>query len=136
MKNFLKHILTLTVAISICAVFATSAYAVQPRYINDITGSNELTISNGKATMYSEVAGSSDITKVVITHVLQKKNGSSYTDVPNTKATATFYNNSAPDMETVVTCKESGTYRVKTNYVVTSPRGTDDHTQYSNTVTI
>lgn len=136
MKKLGKRLLTLALIISICAAFATTAYAVQPRYINDLVISNELTISNGKATMYSDVAGSSDITKVVITHVLQKKNGSSYTDISNTKATATFYNNSAPDMETVVTCKESGTYRVKTTYVVTSPRGTDNHTQYSNTVTI
>ena len=81
--------------------------------------------------MYSDMAGSSDITKVVITHVLQKKSGSSYKDVAGTSCVGVFYDDSMPSMEDVVDCPGSGTYRVKTTYKVTSPRGTDNHTQYS-----
>ena len=136
MKLFFKKIVVLALVVSCCMALSVNAYAVQLRFINELVGSNELTISGGEATLYSEVAGSADVTKVVMTHVLQKKSGSSYSNVRNTTFTRTFYNNCAPDMEDTVDCTASGTYRVKTTYLVVSPRGTDNHTHYSVAVTI
>lgn len=136
MKKFTKSFLALVLAVSLCMALSINAYANQFRYINDLSGSNELTITSGKATMYSELFCSSDVTKVVMTHVLQKKSGSSYNDVPYSTFTKTFYNNHAPYMEDTATCTGYGTYRIKTTYVVTSPRGTDRHTHYSATETI
>ena len=132
MRNRVKKVLALMLAISCCCVFSANAYGIQYRFINELITVNEVTISNGKATMYSDVICS----KVVMTHVLQKKSGSTYSNVRNTTFTRTFLNNYAPDMEDVVNCTEPGTYRVKTTYLVVSPRGSDSHTQYSSTETI
>lgn len=136
MRKIIRKILAVTLAVSLCMAFTINAFAVQPRYINELLTSNELTIKDGKATMYSDLICSSDVTRVVMTHVLQKKNGSSYSDVPYSTFTETFYNENVTYMEDIATCTGYGTYRVKTTYVVTSPRGTDRHTQYSKTETI
>lgn len=136
MRNRVKRFWAFVLAVSFCVVFSANAYAIQLRYINELVAMNEVGISGGKATMYSDVVCSSDVTKVVMTHVLQKKSGSTFSNVRNTTFTRTFLNNHAPDMEDVVNCTEPGTYRVKTTYLVVSPRGSDSHTQYSSTETI
>ena len=136
MGKLIKKSLALVLAVLFCVSFAVSAHATQFRYINELSGSNELIITDGKATMYSELFCSSNVTKVVMTHVLQKQDGNSYKDVPYASFTKTFYNNYTPHMEDTATCTGYGTYRVKTTYVVTSPKGTDNHTHYSKTVTI
>lgn len=136
MKKLGKKILALILAVSFCVAFSANAYAIQGRYINDLTGFNELIITNGTATMYSDLFCSPSVTKVVMTHVLQKKNGNTYSDVPYATFTRTFYNNYAPDMEDTAACTGYGTYRLKTNYIVTSPKGTDNHTHYGEPVTI
>ena len=92
MRKIIRKILAVTLAVSLCMAFTINAFAVQPRYINELLTSNELTIKDGKATMYSDLICSSDVTRVVMTHVLQKKNGSSYSDVPYSTFTETFYN--------------------------------------------
>ncbi|MCI9509503.1 MAG: hypothetical protein HFF10_07155 [Angelakisella sp.] len=134
MKKWMKKILVLSIAL--CMTFSVNAYAVQARFYNDLTGSNELIITNGKATMYSELICAPDVTKIVMTHVLQKQSGTKYNDVPYASFTKTFYNEYIVDMEDIATCTGYGTYRVKTTYVVTSARGTDRHTHYSATETI
>ncbi len=136
MRNRLKKFLALVLAISFCMMFSVNTYAIQLRYINELVAINELVISDGTATIYSEVMCSTDVTKVVMTHVLQKKSGSSYSNVRNTTFTRTFLNNHAPDMEDTVSCTGPGTYRLKTTYLVVSPRGSDSHTQYSKDQTI
>ena len=86
MKLFFKKIVVLALVVSCCMALSVNAYAVQLRFINELVGSNELTISGGEATLYSEVAGSADVTKVVMTHVLQKKSvghPSSFADRPD-----------------------------------------------------
>ena len=126
-----KHILPLLLAVSLCLAFSVTAYA---RYINELVTTSELTTSDGKAVMYSSVDSAADVTQIKITHNLQKKNGSSYTDVPGTTVTRTF-SKCWGSMEDTVSYTGSGTYRVKMVCTVTSPRGTDKHTEYSNTVT-
>ncbi len=135
-RNSVKKFLSIILAVSFCFAFSVNAFAIQPRYIYALVISNELTVSDGQAVMYSDVSGAADITKVVMTHVLQKKSGSSYSNVRNTTFTRTFHNNPIPDMEDIVDFTGPGTYRVKTTYMVTGPRGTDTHTQYSTAVTI
>ena len=132
-KQVGTRILSLMLAISLFVIFSVTAFAVQARYIYDINASNSLSISGGKATMYSDMDGDSSITKVVITHVLQKKSGSSFTNVAGTSKSQTFYK-SSPFKEDTVSCTGSGTYRVKTVYSVTGPEGTESHTIYSNSV--
>lgn len=126
-----KRILALLLAISLSLAFSVTAYA---RYINEIVATSELTTSDGKAVMYSSVYAAADVTKIEMTQVLQKKNGTSFTDVSGTSASKTSYECSA-SMENKVSYTGSGTYRVKMTCKVTSPRGTDNHTEYSNTVT-
>lgn len=126
-----KRILPLLLAISLCLAFSVTAYA---RYINEIIATSQLTTSNGKAVMYTGLDAAANVTKIEMTQVLQKKNGSSYTNVSGTTVTETFSDCSA-SMENTVSYAGSGTYRVKTTCKVTSPKGTDNHTEYSNTVT-
>lgn len=130
-KSSMKRILSLLLAISLCLAFSITAYA---RYINELVVKSELTTSNGKAVMYSSVEAAADVTQIKITHTLQKKNGTSYTDVSGTTVTRT-YSKCGASMEDTVSYTGSGTYRVKMTCKVTSPRGTDNHTEYSNTVT-
>ena len=66
-KQVGTRILSLMLAISLFVIFSVTAFAVQARYIYDINASNSLSISGGKATMYSDMDGDSSITKVVIT---------------------------------------------------------------------
>lgn len=132
MKNNVKRFLSVIMAMVLCVCFSVTAYA---RYVNDIDTYSSLSISGGKATLYSEMSGDSNITTVVMTHVLQKKSGSSYTDVSGTTKTRTFSNNNMPTMTDTVTVTDSGTYRIKATYKVTSKNGTDTHTAYSNVVT-
>lgn len=130
-KTMKRRIISLILALSLCFAFSVTAYA---RYINEIAADSELTTSNGKAVMYSSVYASADVTKIEMTQVLQKKNGTSFTDVSGTSASKTSYECVA-SMENTVSYSGSGTYRVKMTCKVTSPKGTDNHTEYSNTVT-
>lgn len=134
MKSNMKHFLSVVLVVMLCICMTVTAYAVNARYINEIDTKCVLDISGGTATLYSEMGGDADITKVVMTHTLQKKSGSSYSNVSGASKTRTFYNDSAPTMTDTFSVT-SGTYRVKTTYKVTSPNGTDTHTAYSSAVT-
>ena len=127
MRKSMKKIISLVLAISICFAYSVTAFA-QLFYINDPECYNYLSISGGKATMYSSVTADSSVTKIVITHVLQKDGK----DVPGTTNSQTFYRNYASKQDTV-NCTGSGAYQIKTTYKITSPDGTDTHTKYSNT---
>ena len=126
MRKSMKKWLSLVLAVTLCLAFSVTAIA---RYINDPEFDNILSISGTQATMYSSVTADSSVTKIVITHVLQKDGK----DVSGTSKSQTFNKNSASKQDTV-TCSGSGTFRVKTTYKITSPDGTDTHTKYSNTV--
>lgn len=132
-KN-LKRFLSVVLVATLCVCMTVVAYAACARYINEIETRCVLDISGGTATLYSEMGGDTDITKVVMTHTLQKKSGSSYSDVSGKSKSRTFYNNNTPTMTDTFSVT-SGTYRVKTTYKVTSPNGTDTHTAYSTAVT-
>lgn len=134
MKSNMKHFLSVVLVVMLCICMTVTAYAVNARYINEIDTKCILDISGGTATLYSEMGGDAAITKVVMTHTLQKKSGSSYSNVSGASKTRTFYNDSAPTMTDTFSVT-SGTYRVKTTYKVTSPNGTDTHTAYSSAVT-
>lgn len=127
MRKSMKKIISGVLAISICFVFSVTAFA-QFFYINDPEFDSYLSISNGKATMLSEVTADPSVTKIVITHVLQKDGK----DVPGTSRSQTFYKYYASKQDTV-SCSGSGSYQIKTTYKITSPSGTDTHTKYSNT---
>ncbi len=135
-KKIGKQILPFLLAISLCVMFPVTANAVTVRYINEIEASSELTVSNGKAVMYSNVYAATNVTKIEMSQVLQKKSGSKYTDVPDTAtSTRTFYRTSA-SIEDTVSFSGSGTYRVKMTCKVTSPNGTDTHYEYSKALTV
>lgn len=118
-------------AVCLCAVLSVTAYA---RYIYDIHAYNSLDINGDVATMYSEMDCDDEITQVSVTQVLQKKSGSSYSTVPGTSRSKTFYS-SMFSFESDVACASAGTYRVKTTYKVTGPQGTETHTKTSAAVT-
>lgn len=136
LKTRAKRFLSLLLAVCVCVMFAVTAYAVTPYYINDITAKCELTNQNGKAVMYSSVTAASNVTKLEISHVLQKKSGSTYTDVPNTTSSTRTFNRTSGSIEDTVSFSGSGTYRVKTTCKVTSPNGTDTHYAYSDDLTV
>ena len=48
MRNRVKKVLALMLAISCCCVFSANAYGIQYRFINELITVNEVTISNGK----------------------------------------------------------------------------------------
>lgn len=127
MRKSMKKIISFVLAVSICFAYSVTAFA-QLFYINDPEFDSYLSISGEKATMVSEVTAASNVTKIVITHVLQK-NGK---DVPGTSRSQTFYKSYASKQDTV-NCTGSGSYQIKTTYKITSPDGTDTHTKYSNT---
>ena len=126
MRKSMKKWLSLVLAVTLCLAFSVTAFA---RYVAEPTLSNYLSISGSQATMYSSVEADPSVTKIVITQVLQKDGK----DVSGTSKSQTFNKNSASKQDTV-TCSGSGTFRVKTTYKITSPDGTDTHTEYSNTV--
>lgn len=126
MRKSMKEFFSFFLAISICFLFSVTAFA-QLLYINEPEMNNYLSISGEKATMYSSVTADSSVTKIVITHVLQKDGK----DVPGTSSTQTFYKSNASKQNTV-NCTGSGSYQIKTTYKITSPNGTDTHTKYSN----
>lgn len=47
-KKSKKRFLSLLLAVCVCAMFAVTAYAVTPYYINEITAKCELTTQTGK----------------------------------------------------------------------------------------
>lgn len=118
-------------AICLCAVFSVTAYA---RYIYSINAYNSLDINGSTATIYSEMSCDDGITRVDVTHVLQKKSGSSYSTVPGTSRSKTYYSGMV-EFESNVACSEPGTYRVKTTYKITGPQGPETHTRTSQAVT-
>lgn len=69
MRKSMKEFFSFFLAISICFLFSVTAFA-QLLYINEPEMNNYLSISGGKATMYSSVTADSSVTKIVITHVL------------------------------------------------------------------
>lgn len=80
MKSSMKHFLSVVLVVMFCVCMTVTAYAVNARYVNDIEIMCILDISGGTATLYSEIGGNAAITKAV-THTLQKKSGSSYSDM-------------------------------------------------------
>lgn len=96
MRKSMKEFFSIFLAISICFLFSVTAFA-QLLYINEPEMNNYLSISGGKATMYSSVTADSSVTKIVITHVLQKDGK----DVPGTSSTQTFYKSNASKQNTV-----------------------------------
>lgn len=131
MKKQMKKILPVMLAVCLCVMFSVTAYA---RYIYSINAYNSLDINGDVATMYSDFDCSDSITQVSVTQVLQKKSGSSYSTVPGTSRSKTFYS-SMFSFESNVACTSAGTYRVKTTYKVTGPQGTETHTKTSAAVT-
>lgn len=85
--------------------------------------------------MRSTVYATSNVTKIEMTQVLQKKSGSTYTDVPNTTYKKTV-EASVGTFSNTVSFSGSGTYRVKLTCKVTSPNGTDTHYEYSDELTV
>ena len=81
MKINMKHFLSVVLVVMLCVCMTVTAYAVNARYVNDIETMCILDISGGTATLYSEIGGNAAITKAVMTHTLQKKSGSSYSDM-------------------------------------------------------
>ena len=70
--------------------------------------------------MLSKATANSSVTKIVITHVLQKDGK----DVSGTSRSQTFYKSYASKQDTV-SCSGSGSYQIKTTYKITSPSGTE-----------
>lgn len=136
LKTSKGRFLSLLLAVCFCVMFAVTAYAVTPYYINKIDPTCELTNPNGKAVMYSSVYAASNVTKLEMSQVLQKKSGSTYVDVPNTTSSTRTFNKASGSINDTVSFSGSGTYRVKMTCTVTSPNGTDTHYAYSKDLTI
>lgn len=134
----LKKWVSIILAVTFCFAMAVGVSAKTPqeiglRSVNQTRITNSVDFSGRNAIISSEVWASPDTTKMVITHVLQKKSGSSYKNVSGTSVTHTFYESLA-DMEDSFPAENGATYRVKTTCRVTSPKGTDTQTKISKAV--
>lgn len=106
---------------------------VEPCYSYTNSVSSSLSISGTTATMTSKVSGKSSATKIYITQYLQKKSGSSWTQV-GAGHTGVYYSTSAT-MTNTVNSLSSGTYRVKTVAKVFNGNAYEIVTHYSNSTT-
>lgn len=109
------------------AVVEDDVVAPYYSYTNDVTG--YISISGTTATMTSKVNGKSSATKIYITQYLQKKSGSSWSQV-GAGHTGVYYSKSAT-MTNTVSSLSSGTYRVKTVFKVFSGTSYETITDYS-----
>lgn len=95
-----------------------------PCYLYTNRASTYLTIYQGEASCRSNVYGiSGTTTKIVVTQILQKKNGNSWTEVKSWNKTFDTWYCSYPNPYSLT---EKGTYRVKT--VAKVYKGTDYET--------
>ena len=104
---------------------------VAPCYSYTESVTSSISISGTTATMTSRVSGGSSVTKVYITQYLQKKSGSSWSQV-GAGHTGVYYSTDAT-MQNKVTSLSSGTYRVKTVFKVFSGTSYETVTDYSST---
>lgn len=121
-------------AVSFAEAPESSPPSIETYLVSGNTVYSELTISGTEADLYSSVTGKSGTTKITITHVLQKKSGTRYSDVSGTKATKNVSKVQAA-FETYNTVERGQTYRVKTTAKITGSGGTDTVTKYSKAVT-
>lgn len=126
----------LTLSVGVCAesVTTNAPQKAIARFINELSVSNLVDFSGGEVIEYSEVRAGSYVTRIEVTHVLQKKSGSRYRNVSGTQVTRIFHDNSA-EMEDSFEAERGATYRVKTTVRVTGPDGTDTHTRTSKSKT-
>lgn len=138
-KKFLSTILALS-----CCLGCSAATLAQeapgnipiaaPRYVSNNSVASVLSVSGTNGTMLSSINGKAGTTKIVITHVLQKKSGTQYSDISSTKHSRT-YRSDSEDMSDDVALERGQTYRVKTTAKITGSGGTDTVTKYSKAVT-
>lgn len=138
MKRIVSIFMACLVLCSAGGVIASAAVPpdnggiVSPCYLYTNQVYSNLSINQGAASCRSTVYGIQDTTTmIVVTKILQKKNGNSWTDV-NTwnKIFFTWYC-SYPSPYTVT---EKGTYRVRT--VAKVYKGTDYETVYANSTEV
>ena len=132
----MKRIVSVITAIVMCFICSVSAFA-ETRSIGSATRTSTLTISSATATCYSMYRDASGSTsKVVITQSLQKQ-GLFWTWSTYAGEWTKTTNGSSASLSNKVYNLESGTYRVKTVFNVTSTNGeTETITLYSAEKTI
>ena len=104
---------------------------IAPCYLYTDKVTSSISISGTTAIINSEVYAYSSATKIYITQYLQKKSGSSWTQV-GSGHTGVYYSKSA-SMTNTVSSLSSGTYRVKTVAKVFSGTSYETITNYSTT---
>ncbi|WP_028509276.1 hypothetical protein [Ruminococcus sp. NK3A76] len=140
MKKIISAILSLVLVFNCgSAAFAEGEYDTHEdeitteEYIYTRQISNYLSISNNTASCLSTVMGYPDVTtKIRIEQILQKKNGSSWS---NKVYFINTYNTYIAIYSTQKSDLQSGTYRLKTIAKVYSGDDYETITKYSNTCT-
>lgn len=118
MKKIISCLVTLLMCCSVGGISSTAAVIpdgsiASPcyEYTNRLT--TTLSISNGEASCRTTIYGnSSKATKIVVTQILEKKNGKSWDEVK--KWPDITYNNWWCNCTNSYTVTESGTYRLRT----------------------
>ena len=104
---------------------------ITPQYTYINSASSLLTISDGTATIKGSVQKTPSGKNISLTCTLQKKSGSTWTNVKS------WSDSSTTDPSVYISEKytvSKGEYRVKTNYSVSGTNGTESGTVYSKTV--
>lgn len=105
---------------------------ISPQYIYINNASSVLTISDGTATIKGSVQKTPSGGKISLTCILQKKSGSSWSNVKSWSDSSS----TAPSVHISEKYSVSkGEYRVEANYSVSGENGTESSTVYSKTVT-
>ncbi|MCM1530190.1 MAG: hypothetical protein NC093_09380 [Alistipes sp.] len=139
MKKIVSIFMACLVFCSVGGVTASAAVPpdnggiVSPCYLYTDRASSYLTISGGTASCKSTIYGiSGTTTKIVVTQILQKKDGNSWTEVTSWNKTFNNWYCSYPNSHSLT---NKGTYRVKTVAKVYKGTAYETVTTYSTEVT-
>ena len=143
---FIKRLGSLFLAFVSIVAFSVNTYAVETDVyeapVIDINGyqtvsevSSGLTISGTTATCRSVAVGLVGVTNITVTQTLQRKNGSSFSNVSGALWSISE-NDDYVNFENTKSGLSSGTYRVKSFFTVKKGSTTEEITSYSREVTI
>ncbi|MCD7731719.1 MAG: hypothetical protein LUI05_09545 [Oscillospiraceae bacterium] len=125
----------IAVATALVMLFGITAYAAQARYSYTSAVSSTLSISSGTANCQSVLSGTSAVTHIFATQYLEKKSGTTWTTV-----SGGTWNDSTSNISLVMTNSKSGlssgTYRLRSVFVVYSQANCETVEKTSSEVTI
>lgn len=128
-KKFLPVLIVALLLLTSMTAFAEEDVTVMPYTMNIAKAGSDLSInSSNVATVKCSLKGIPGVTKTTITATLQKKNGTTWTNVQTWTATS---NSSVVGLTKTKTVTKGGTYRVQATFKAIKGGVTETTTKYS-----